>query len=379
MVTNGYVAPEVGRAYTRALVLCQQLGETTQLVPVLRGLVTFHFVRAELQTARARAEQLLSLAQRMHPLTQPLLGAHLGLGITLFYLGELASALTHIEQSIALYDPQLHRPDRSQFSTADRKVVCLSYAARVLWDLGYPDQARQKMNEAVTLARELSHPFSVVFALSQATGLHTSLQDVQAVQEHGAALMTLAREHGFPYFLAGTAFRQGWILVEQGQAEEGIAQMCQDRPASRATGGGKVERPHSLADLAAAHGKVGQIEKGLDALAEMLTFVDTTGTREWEAELYRLKGQLTLQSKVQGPKSQVQEAEECFLKAIEIARRQQAKSLELRAVTSLSRLWQSQGKQKEAHQMLSEIYNWFTEGSDTKDLQEAKRLIDELS
>ena len=181
----------------------------------------FHFARAELQTARALAEQLLSLAQRMHPLTQPLLGAHLGLGITLFYLGELTSALTHIEQGIALYDPQLHRPDRSQFSTADRKVVGLSYAARVLWDLGYPDQARQKMNEAVTLAGVVAHPFSLVFALSQATGLHTSLQDVQAVQEHAAALTMLAREHGFPYFLAGTAFRQGWILVEQGQAKGG--------------------------------------------------------------------------------------------------------------------------------------------------------------
>jgi predicted ATPase len=379
MVTKGYTAPDVERAYARARELCQQLGETLQLVPVLRGLVTFYFARAELQTALELAEQLLSLAQRMRPLTHPLLAAHLGLGITLFYRGELASALTHLEQSIALYDPQLHGPDRFQFSTADRKVVCLSYAARVLWDLGYPDQARQKMNEALTLARELSHPFSLVFALSQAIGLHTSLQDVQAVQEHVAALMTLAREHGFPYFLAGTAFRQGWVLVEQGQVEEGIAQMCQDRPASQATGGAKVERPHSLADLAAAYGKVGQIEEGLDALAEVLAFVDTTEAREWEAELYRLKGQLTLQSKVQGPKPKVQEAEECFHKAIQIARRQQAKSLELRAVMSLSQLGQQQGKKTEAHHLLSEIYNWFTEGFDTKDLQEAKRLIEELS
>jgi len=309
----------------------------------------------------------------------------------LFYFGELASALTHIEQSIALYDPQLHRPDRSQFSTSDRKVVCLSYAARILWDLGYPDQARKRMNEALTVARELSHPFSLVFALANAAGLNQSLREVQAVQEHAEALMTLAREHGFPFFLAGGAIRQGWILIEQGQAEAGIAQMRQDRAAFRATGA-TVERPRSLADLAAAHGKVGQIEEGLTLLAEALALVDKTGARENEAELYRLKGELTLQKEfnVQGstfqvagtraPMSDTQgEAEACFLKAIEIAQRQQAKSLELRAVLSLSRLWQQQGKKEEARQLLSEIYHWFTEGFDTKDLQDAKALLQELT
>src|SRR5262249_37796270 len=232
MVTKGYGALEVERAYARALELCQQLGETPQLVPVLRGLVTFYFTRAELQTARELAEQLLSLAQRTHPPAHPLLVGHLGLGITLFYFGELTSALTHIEQSLALYDPQLHRPDRSQFSTADRKVVGLSYAARILWDLGYPDQARQRMNEALTVAQKLSHPFSLAFALSNATGLHQSLREVQAVQEHAEALMTLAREHGFSFFLlAGKAMRQVWILAEQGRAEEGLAQMRQHRAA----------------------------------------------------------------------------------------------------------------------------------------------------
>ncbi len=379
MVTKGYAALEVERAYARALALCQQLGETPQLVPVLRGLVTFYFTRAELQTARELAEQLLSLTQRAHPLSHPLLAGHLGLGITLFYFGELASALTHIEQSIALYDPQLHRPDRSQFSTSDRKVVCLSYAARILWDLGYPDQARKRMNEALTVARELSHPFSLVFALANAAGLNQSLREVQAVQEYAEALMTLAREHGFPFFLAGGAIRQGWILIEQGQAEEGIAQMRQDRAAFRATGA-TVERPRSLADLAAAHGKVGQIEEGLTLLAEALALVDKTGARENEAELYRLKGELTLQKNPgSGVRSPESAAEECFQKAIAIARHQSAKSLELRAVMSLSRLWQKQGKKDEARQMLAEIYGWFTEGFETKDLQEAKALLEELS
>jgi predicted ATPase len=155
--------------------------------------------------------------------------------------------------------------------------------------------------------------------------------------------------------------------------------MRQDRAAFRATGA-NVESLRSLADLAAAHGKVGQREEGLTLLAEALALVDKTGARENEAELYRIKGTLTLQSEVRGPTSEVEkEAEECFHKAITIARRQSAKSWELRAVMSLSRLWQSQGKKKEAHGMLSEIYNWFTEGFETKDLQEAKRLIEELS
>jgi predicted ATPase len=146
----------------------------------------------------------------------------------------------------------------------------------------------------------------------------------------------------------------------------------------RATGE-ELVRPYHLARLAEAYGKAEQAEEGLTALAEALATVNKTGERFYEAELYRLKGTLTLQSQVQSPKSKVEkEAEEYFLKAIEIARKQQAKSWELRATTSLARLWQQQGKKEDAHQRLTDIYGWFTEGFDTKDLQDAKRLIEEL-
>jgi len=173
---------------------------------------------------------------------------------------------------------------------------------------------------------------------------------------------------------------RGWTLAEQGQVQEGIAQMQQGLAAYRATGA-ELGRPRWLAQLAEAYEKVGQPEEGLTVLAEALAAVDKTGERFWEAELYRLKGELTLkQSGVRGPESEVQqEAEACFLKAIEVARQQQAKSLELRAVMSLSRLRQQQGKKEEAHEMLAEIYSWFTEGFDTKDLQEAKALLEELA
>ena len=191
--------------------------------------------------------------------------------------------------------------------------------------------------------------------------------------------MTLSTEQGFPFWLAqGTIVRNG-VLAEQGQVEEGIARMQQGLAAFRAMGAELVRIVH-LPWLAAAYAQAGQVEEGLSVVVETLAAVEKTGERVSEAELYRLKGQLTLQSSVQGLVSRVpKEAEECFWKAIEVARHQQAKSLELRAVMSLARLWQQQGKTKEAHRMLSEIYHWFTEGFDTKDLQDAKALLDELS
>jgi predicted ATPase len=175
---------------------------------------------------------------------------------------------------------------------------------------------------------------------------------------------------------------RGWALAEQGQGKEGISQIRQGLIDYQATGA-ELFRPHHLALLAEAYQKNGQVEEGLATLAEALAFVDRTGERFYEAELYRIKGELTLaQSSVTDPRLLVPdpqgEAEACFLKAIEIAQKQQAKSLELRAATSLARLWQQQSKQKEAHQLLSTIYGWFTEGFDTKDLQEAKALLEEL-
>jgi predicted ATPase len=269
-------------------------------------------------------------------------------------------------------------------------VYCHGVGAFVLWDLGYLDQALKRACEALTLARKLSHPYTLAYDLFHAAMFHQFRRDGKAVQELAEEAITLATEHGFHLILPWATIFRGWALTEQGEVEEGIAQMRQSLAAFRATGTG-VGVPLYLSLLAKACGKVGQAEEGLSTLAEALAVVDKTGERFYEAERYRLKGELTLQkfqvsgSKFQvpkSPKSEVRspesEAEECFLKAIEIARKQQAKSLELRAVMSLSRLWQQQGKTAEARQMLAEIYDWFTEGFDTKDLQEAKALLHEL-
>ena len=371
MAVKGFASLDTERAYARARELCQQVGETPQLFPVLYGLFRFYMVRAELQAMRELAEQLFSLAQRVQD-PALLLEAHRVLGPTMFWLGELAPARAHSEQGVALYDPQQHRSHAFVYGQ-DPGVACRCIAAMSIWMLGYPDQARQSIHEALTLAQELTHPFSLAFALTMDAVVHQFRREGQAVQERAEALMTLSTEQGFPYWLAFGTILRGWALTAQGEGAEGIAQVRQGLVAHRATRA-ELHRAYFLALLAEAYGEVGQPEEGLTVLVEALAVVDNTGERNWEAELHRQKGQLLLALSEENQA----EAEACFCKAVDIARRQSAKSFELRAVMSLSRLWQ-QGKQEEAHQLLSEIYGWFSEGFDTADLREAKVLLEELA
>ena len=395
--TKGFAAPEVKNAYARARELYQLTGETSQLFPILRGLWEFYELRAEYQTARELGEQLLALAQRQ-PDPSLRLVAHNVLGNTLIYLGEFRGAREHLEQGIALYDVHQHRSHAFLYGY-DSGMHCLSYAALALSLLGYPEQALKKIHAALSLARDFSHPFTFVVALYVASRLHQLRREAQAVQEHAETEMALCTEQGFAFFLAGGTVYRGWALAEQGQGKEGIAQLHRGLAAWRATGT-EMQRSHFLALLAEAYGKVGEAEQGLATLVEALAQVEQTGERWYEAELYRQKGELLLNAErgMQNEERQTkkerrgtvpihhsslslphsEEAETCFLKAIEVARKQQAKSLELRGVVSLARLWQQHGKHKEAHQMLSDIYDWFTEGFDTKDLQEAKALLEEL-
>jgi predicted ATPase len=229
--------------------------------------------------------------------------------------------------------------------------------------------------EGLALARALSHPYSLAFAQFWVAWVSQVRRDVLAVREHAEAAVALSSAQGFPLWMATATTLRGWALAEQGQVDEGIAQIRQCLDTSRATGA-KLGRSHFLALLAEAHGKAGQAEEGLSALTEALTLADESGERFYEAELYRLKGELVLQS---GVWSRASEAETCFLKAIEMAQKQQAKSLELRAATSLAKWWQFQAKRQEAYDLLASVYEWFTEGFDTADLIEAKSLLDELS
>jgi predicted ATPase len=357
MATKGTGAPEVERTYARARELCQQTGETPQLFPVLYGLWLFYLVRAQLETARELGEQLLNLAQDTQDAIL-LLEAHRALGTSLFYLGELTPARVHLEQGMTLYNPQQHRSLAFRFGQ-DPGVVCRGFAAWALGVVGYPDQALQ---------------FTLAYALDFTARIHQLRREGHQTRYWAEALLKLSREQGFTQRLATGAILLGWALAAQGQRAEGIAQVRHGLDAFRGTGA-ELARPYYLALLAEASGQVGQAGEGLPLLAEALALVHKNGERWWEAELHRLKGELLL---ILSPENQV-DAEACFRQALDIARRQQAKSLELRAAMSLSRLWQRQGKRDEAHQLLAEIYGWFTEGFDTADLQEAKALLEELA
>jgi len=384
--TKGYAAPEVAHAYGRARELCHQIGEQPELFTALAGLCSFYLVRAELQAARLLAEQCLHLAQHAQD-PALLVEAHFILGVTLFYSGELTAAQAILEQGSVFYDPQAHGSLTVVYGQ-DPGVGCRSYASLASWFLGYPDQALGKSHDALSLARELSHSFSVGAALQAAAWVRQYRQERHAVQAYAEEELVLSKEEGFALWLAVGMIQRGWALSEQGEKEQGLAQMHEGRTTLNATGA-KLSQPYHLALLAQTYGKSGRPHEGLVLVDQALVAVDKTGERYYEAELYRLKGELSLQSEARSPRSEVtnpqslisnpqSEAEECFHKAIDIARKQSAKSLELRAVMSLARLWQQHGKQREAHALLSEIYNWFTEGFDTKDLQEAKALLEEL-
>jgi predicted ATPase len=377
MNIKGQAAPEVEQTYARARELCRQIGDAPQLFPVLWGLWYFYVVRAELQTARELLPQLLSLAQRGQD-SALLLAAHRSLGQNLTFLGELLPARTHLEQGMALYDPLQHRALALRYGQ-DLKVVCQSWAALVLWLLGYPDQALQTGHAAIALAQELAHSYSLIYALNWVTMLHLCRRERQAAQERAEGVLAIGREYGIAMFTASGTLWQGWGLATQahlsGKAgEEGMAQMRQGLAAWRATGAG-VFQPYYLALLAEAYGAGGQVEKGLNVLAEALTMVEKTAERYWEAQLHRLTGELVLRQAAPNQR----QAETCFIQALAVARRQQAKSLEVRAATSLALLWQQQGKRAEARELLVPIYGWFTQGFDTADLQEAKALLEELS
>ena len=373
MSTKGYASKEVEKTYNRALELCQQIGKTHQLFPVLRGLWEFYEVQGNLLTARELGEQLLSLAQSLQD--PPLLVvAHDVLADTLLWLGEFAPARVHSEQGLALYDKEEHRNLAFLYGGYDPGVACLCWAAWTLWYLGYPEQALQKSQEALTLAQGLSQPHSLAFALAWTGALHNFRREEQVAQERAELTMTLSREQHLAFYLAMGTIQHGWALAEQGHREEGIAQMRQGIDAHRATGAELVQ-PYFLALLAEGCGKVGKVKEGLTVLAEALDFVKKNGERFYESEIYRLKGKLTLLLSQENNN----EAEKCFRQAIDIASYQSAKSLELRATASLSRLLKRQGRKDEAQQMLAQIYSWFTEGFDTKDLKESKALLEELS
>lgn len=381
LITKGYAADDVERTYARARELCRQIGESPQFLPALAGLFRFYFVRADFPTARLLAEQILRLAEHTRD-ALVFLVAHSLLGALFLSLGEFAAAREHLEKGIALYDAREHRFMASLYGD-DPGVTCHCLAGMSLWFLGYPDQALTNVQKGLTVAKEIGSPYCETFALDFVTWIHILRREEHAAQASIDALMRIAPEQGFQFLLADNRVLHGWILAAQGMEGEGLQHVHSAIAAYEATGA-VMSRPAHLVLLATVYGKAGQIEEALAALEGARAVVDQTGERTYEAEMHRLQGGLTLDRsqrtgrKRRGATDAAAEAEACFQKAVEVASRQRAKSLELRAVMGLSRLWQQQGKRRQAHQRLGEIYGCFTEGFDTPDLRDAQTLLAEL-
>jgi predicted ATPase len=372
LMTKGQSAPEVAQAYTQARALCQQVGETPELVPVLYGLWRFYVLRPQLHTACELADTLLHLAQRTDDPALAVI-AHYALGTTWLWRGALPAARQHLEDGIARYTPDQHRLPVFRMGH-DPGLACRAFAAWTLWVLGYPSQALACLHESLVLAHALSHPFSLAFARCRAAFVLQVCRDVPAVHEQAEAAVVLSTAQGFSQWTPWGTSMRGWALAMQGQGEAGMAQVRQGITAYRATGAA-LHVPYFYTVLADVCDHLGHPEDGLQALAEAHTLVEQQEERWWEAEVCRLRGVLLLR---QTGTSQG-EAETWLQQALDVARRQQAKSLELRAAMSLARLWQSQGKGTEAYELLAPVYGWFTEGFDTADLQEAKTLLEELA
>ena len=364
--SRGFGSAEAERAAASALELSRRSGiDTPAHFWALIGMVHFCVVRGNLRLGRELGEEMLGVAERLED-SEPLAYARFLFGNTLFWFGELAAARTHLGSAIDFYDPERGREAafRLGFNCGSNSY---NFLGRVLWHLGYPDQALRCSRQAVAIGDEIAHPFSQAVALSWTAALHQLRREAGRALEVAEADLALTTEQIIPFFAAHAMVLRGWALAERGEFDEGIARLHEGLDAYQATGA-IIESPHWLALLAAVCGKAGRFDEAQAVLRDALALVERTGIRYHAAELYRLEGELS-----RGRDDE--HAEDCFLRALQVARVQEAKSFELRAALSLARLWQKQGRRAEARDLLAPVYGWFTEGFDTADLKEAKALL----
>jgi predicted ATPase len=368
MPTDGVGAPSAEHALERALELCQRVEDTQSFLMVLRGLPAIYWHQGKLREAQDLAEQHLRFSQQVGDRLN-CQKAHLRLGQIALCRGVLTVARTYAEQALS---PSQH--DGSSEMGIAIGVDIRTHLAQCLWLLGYPDQARACIKEALVLAQTQVHPWSLANALQFAAHIQAYCGAWPAVKVHADALLTLATEQRLAWFGVCALHYRGQALVAQGDTAEGMAQM--HRGMAAAQGASEVLQQYFCTNLAEAYGRSGQVEAGLALLADALAQIRTNGRRITESRLYRAQGELLLALSAEQHQAA---AERCFHHALAVARQQQAKSLELRAALSLARLWQRQGEGAAAHQVLAEVYGWFTEGLDTADLQEAQALLCQLS
>jgi DNA-binding SARP family transcriptional activator/predicted ATPase len=370
-VLKGVSAFEVKEAYEQALALAMQVGDNSDRFATLLGLYVSHVTRGELQAAYPLAKQRLALAEQVGNPSQ-LAGARGSLGVVLLHLGQFTASRMLLEQGLD------RASDQAFYSEAVIPMQLIGLAfhrhlAVALWHLGYPDQALAQMDEALARAERLSHPYTSASIYCWSAWLHQYRREAALVQPQAETAIALSMQHGFPYWYEHGSILLGWALAQQGQGEAGIANI-QRSLAARLTMDAHLHQPAFLSLLAEMYGQVGQPEEGVRVLDEALDIVEASGERWSQAELYRLKGELLHK---QGADAQAVESH--FCQALAVAQQQEAKSLELRAAMSLARLWQQQNQRQQAHALLAEIYDWFTEGFNTPDLIDAKALLEDLA
>ena len=370
IATKGYAAPDVEPAYRRALELCEALGDVERQFSVLLGLSLFHYVRANLLVSRNLAEQLVELA-KTHPEPGCDLAAERALGYAHVMLGDIPAARSCMDHVAESYDIAVHGGFAVRRGGSDFGVGASSMGSWILFTLGYPDQANGRSAKGVALAVALDHPISAAFAHWCAGMVHLLRGEPAVALEHASATAEIAEERGFPQYAAWGSALRGAAQFAQGGGAEAIAEFRKGLDDCTAIGS-KLFAPFLLFLLADAYGQNDQAEEGLAVIVEAFDQVAWSDERFAEAELHRVKGELLLLADA----ANAFMAEVSFLKAIEVAQSQEAKAWELRAATSLARLWQRQDKQAEAHELLAGVYGWFTEGFDTADLVAARKLLD---
>jgi adenylate cyclase len=373
MAAKGHASIEAQNVYARAQKLAQEVGDGPLPFQISWLLWVSHAARAEHHAGLEAAQECLRLAELARD-PSLLVGARHAMGNAMMCLGRFAEGLTHFEQGTAVYDIR-HHASIVALCGQDSGVVCHAYRGWPLWFLGYSDQARKCIDEGLALAQKLAHPLTTATAAFMAGCVHPLVRDPVAALREAELAISLSEEYQFEYWRAAAQMVQGWALTEQGLLDTAITRLRDGLTSIRASGA-KVTMPQYMAMLADALRKAGRVEEARDCLAEAQAILEETGENWWEPELLRLKAEILLQRYRPGCDD---EAEGCLRQALQTSRERDAKSLELRAATSLSRLLFKQGRKSEAHRTLAAVYSWFTEGFETPDLREAKALIDQLS
>jgi predicted ATPase len=372
--TRGYADVEVERVYSRARELCETVGNTPKIFPVLRGLAAFHYVRAELRQARELAEHLLELAYQQEDLALRI-GAHLELGSALSNLGEFRPAREHLVQGIVLYDRERHRSQAFTYGQ-DLGVSCLARVATVLACLGYLDQALDRSEEALKLARDLGHPYSITYALSFAAAVRRLRGEPREALRLAEAAIRLSAEQGSPFWVSLGSVLKGWALSEAGELEDGIGCIRRGLASSRALGA-EITTPYFLGEMAETCGKGGHIDEGLVIVNEAVTLTRQWEDRWYESALQRIKGDLLFRAAAEGSRVDLAEdAEDCLRRAIDIADAQHAKTFKLSAAMSLGRLLYDQGRSAEAFPIVRGAVEELPEGHDTPEVRKARAWLE---